>query len=1144
MLFLLFFLFLLPLGESISSVPCPNNPCIFGNNFLRFGNGRETSVNSAGLLQQPFYYLSSWRKLTYSSHPLDTHIGTGTSSSYWFRASTVNYYSLPGSLVTDYSQYVRGSGNYGYGTVVTEKATTINGYPVVLQNTYTIGRDTNYMRCSSRVTNSGSSTIPNVWLFAGTRDDWVGSTDRPNKIRGNVGTNGFQMISSSGARSSALQVVSTSEGVLFFSDTEGQVSTTFSNWGDLSNAYRLNPTTLRTQTGLNNDGSYAIGFEIGDLGVGEYKSLTWYYAAGGYVYSPSHNTYQITDSSGNVVADQIEEEVQTVCPATQVANSNKASTGSISGSLGASVQVICNAGYYGGGSADCVGDGVWSATLTCVYVNCGTPSRTGYTYSGSSQGYGATRTASCAYGYEGSSSTVTCQSNGQWSSPSSSCTMLGCGEPSQTGYNFASGGFTYRSTRAVSSCATGYTGSGSTITCQIDEQWTTSTGCNRVSCGTPSQTGYNFLGGSTVYQGSQRATCAAGFQGSASSITCGSNGQWSLSGGCERVSCGNPSQTGYVFSGGSSVFEAVQTSSCASGFEGAGSSVECRADRSWTTASGCTRVDCGTPSQTGYNFLGGSTVYQGSQSATCAEGYAGSASSITCGSNGQWSLSGGCERASCGNPSQTGYVFSGGRDVFEAVQTSSCASGFEGTGSSVECRVDLTWTTASGCTRVDCGAPVQDNYEFSGDSTVYEATQSGSCAAGWIGSPSDIACQADATWTASSGCERAPCGSPSETLPNSQLEGFVFSGESSVFESVQTASCASGFEGAGSSVECLVDQTWTAASGCARVDCGAPVQDNYEFSGDSTVYEATQSGSCAAGWIGSPSDIACQADATWTVSSGCERAPCVDPEQEGYVFSGESAVFESVQTASCGTGFEGAGSSVECLADGSWSAASGCARVDCGAPVQATYEFFGDSTVYESQQTASCSAGYEGTPSAIVCQYDATWTSSTGCAKKDCGAPVFEGYLFEGDSTLFEATQFSECLEGYVGVAVVECTAGATWSEPAGCSLVDCGYPSPEFITGEGIGYELDNFNATTYGGVANISCAAGYEGAGIVATCLVTGDWEAVGEECVLVGSSYAPPTTTLVESSVVEEEASDLFNGAQQVVTSFALMLALAAF
>ena len=61
------------------------------------------------------------------------------------------------------------------------------------------------------------------------------------------------------------------------------------------------------------------------------------------------------------------------CTPTEVANSNQASEGSITGSTGAEVSVQCDVGYSGGGLVTCGADGSFSSvtcsgTLSWLYV--------------------------------------------------------------------------------------------------------------------------------------------------------------------------------------------------------------------------------------------------------------------------------------------------------------------------------------------------------------------------------------------------------------------------------------------------------------------------------------------------------------------------------------------------------------------------------------------------------------------------------------------------------------------------------------------------------------------------------------------------------------------------------------------------------
>ena len=84
------------------------------------------------------------------------------------------------------------------------------------------------------------------------------------------------------------------------------------------------------------------------------------------------------------------------CTVTQVANSNKATTGSITGTTGQTVTVACNDGYSGGGTATC-GTNSQFNTLTCVAKMC--------TYNDQS---GRASCKSCAAGQEPTSDKKSC----------------------------------------------------------------------------------------------------------------------------------------------------------------------------------------------------------------------------------------------------------------------------------------------------------------------------------------------------------------------------------------------------------------------------------------------------------------------------------------------------------------------------------------------------------------------------------------------------------------------------------------------------------------------------------------------------------------------------------------------------------------
>ena len=290
--------------DVIGSSGCTASACVFANPNLRFGTGVETSVNAWGLFVQPWYYshtASAWYKLTYYNYPLDTAIGTGTGSAHWSGTTIVNLYDLtPTNPATDYSNFIVDSSDtaksIGHGKIVATRTFVINGQTVTFENTFSLGPDDSFVKIISRVINAGSSTIQNMLIWTGTRDDFVGVTDSNTKTRGNLDTGSFVAVTSNTQSSHAIMITNTNEGVLFYSETPG-VMTAYAMCCSFSNAYNVNPLSLAPMTPNPTDGSYAAVLPIGNVVTGGSGSITWYYAAGAVT--------SLSTVAQNVAADQV-----------------------------------------------------------------------------------------------------------------------------------------------------------------------------------------------------------------------------------------------------------------------------------------------------------------------------------------------------------------------------------------------------------------------------------------------------------------------------------------------------------------------------------------------------------------------------------------------------------------------------------------------------------------------------------------------------------------------------------------------------------------------------------------------------------------------------------------------------------------------
>jgi len=142
---------------------------------------------------------------------------------------------------------------------------------------YYLPADKSYLEVKFKLTNNTASTVENVRIWVGTRDDWVGDTDRPTKQKGNLVDGEFLMITDPADRATAILISSGDEGVLFYTESD-KGNTVINNYGSLGNIINLDPQTSQIENSI--DGSYGFYVRMDDLLPGESEEFTWFYAAG------------------------------------------------------------------------------------------------------------------------------------------------------------------------------------------------------------------------------------------------------------------------------------------------------------------------------------------------------------------------------------------------------------------------------------------------------------------------------------------------------------------------------------------------------------------------------------------------------------------------------------------------------------------------------------------------------------------------------------------------------------------------------------------------------------------------------------------------------------------------------------------------
>jgi hypothetical protein len=297
------------------------------NGLLRFGGGGQANANVAspvdsiigvGLLDQPFYWdavRARWYKLTFSSFSLDIAVGAGSgdvgssgSAGHWTGASVRDSQrnadaftaatTVADGFVTlgTYENGVR----RGYGTIVASNQVTIpTGEVLDLEHRYELGAEDSFVRITTTIRNTTATTASNVHLWVGTRDDYIGTDDSPNKYKGNIVDGEFVELTERTAPASALLVTSGAEGVLFYSTTRG-VDMAHAFCCSFANSTDIDPTTAPIRR-LDRDGSYALYLSVGDLPAGQSRTMVWYYGAG-----PLDTLGEVVRQVANAAAPQVE----------------------------------------------------------------------------------------------------------------------------------------------------------------------------------------------------------------------------------------------------------------------------------------------------------------------------------------------------------------------------------------------------------------------------------------------------------------------------------------------------------------------------------------------------------------------------------------------------------------------------------------------------------------------------------------------------------------------------------------------------------------------------------------------------------------------------------------------------------------------
>lgn len=275
------------------ATPITITPKLFNNALLAFGNGLQDSINASGMLRQPFYYspeTGHWVALTYDTYPMDVNIGIdGTGYSDGTIVNSNDNASQFTNSRIDYSGLSNGT-----GTVSATNDVVINGKTLELTNVYTLNPNQKILRSDTTVKNISGSSVDNIRIWAGNRDDNVGEDDSPTKVKGNLSANDFNPITQQSEQAKAILIyrqdnagIEPSAPTILFYSTSPTADTTIADCCDPNWEYDNNGNILASprdtdMTIVDEDGNYSVTANYGSLANNSQSALTWFYGASSY----------------------------------------------------------------------------------------------------------------------------------------------------------------------------------------------------------------------------------------------------------------------------------------------------------------------------------------------------------------------------------------------------------------------------------------------------------------------------------------------------------------------------------------------------------------------------------------------------------------------------------------------------------------------------------------------------------------------------------------------------------------------------------------------------------------------------------------------------------------------------------------------
>ncbi|XP_034532135.1 sushi, von Willebrand factor type A, EGF and pentraxin domain-containing protein 1 isoform X3 [Notolabrus celidotus] len=810
------------------------------------------------------------------------------------------------------------------------------------------------------------------------------------------------------------------------------------------------------------------------------------------------------------------------------------------------VELSCEDGYVleGAQILRCTPSQEWNDTFpVCKQVFCGPlpeVSFGGPTSSSIPFPFGSMVSYTCMDGFtlrrEGS---VSCQANGQWSSPHPECIPVECPQPVEVPNGIVDvQGLMYLS-KALYSCKTGYNLAGnSTILCGEKGLWIGGVpSCRPIECSLPKQ----IANGKVVYTKLQFGHsvsyfCRRGYRlKGPETLTCLASGEWNIQPPvCVQISCTPPQpiENGFV-EGQDHSFGVTIFYSCFPGFQLAGQDHLTCEEFGWSSSVPiCIPSDCGLPPHIDFGeYVRVTELERRSEAASkdtgslaspmdlsflhttlieyrCHKGYdLTTPTRLVCQEDGGWNgTAPACVPAECETPPSPdhGWVNVTDTPLGSAVKYS-CEEGYKLEGESVrECVSGRLWTKeAPVCNPVSCGDPGAFIYgTVHGGTFEFPEVLHYECSPGFVLKGNDtITCQVDGKWNGQKpSCERVSCGPPK--VP----KDVTFKGGDFSYNNKIELSCQPGFHLKEKSISvCQADGTWSHETlTCLLAHCGKPIPiPNGRVLGTEFGFNSKVKYECDEGYTlnGDPT-LTCQSEGLWDKPAPrCDVISCDPPEDISHGFlNGSSFNYDDVVEYVCFDGYEVVGDPVlKCSDQGTWvGTVPQCHPCVCALPTLKSGVVVGQDRSCGDRVSFQCDDGYRLLgPSEAVCEKGGVWSPGVPvCGRGRCTAvpPAVTNAVLQGSAT-FQDTVIYRCRPGYQvkGYPQLSCGRDGRWSEPRiSCEPLNCGKP-PTVDNAQVVG---DTF---TFPNQVSYRCVEGYQLASQTdsLSCQSDGTWSKHSVRC-----------------------------------------------